>query len=897
MTKRFALVLAAVLALVSVLLVAIVTATLRSDRSTSSGTTIATASGTSLAAVPVPGAPGVGAAGTPAAALPVAGGRVLLVSYPRLRWSDVISSQAPNLSALLRVSTIASLSVNSASGHTGLGDGYATLGALNPMAAPEPQAGLAYNVDEAVGERQAGDVAGTGTNKATRGAIVHLDLSALVSRAKRARYGAVPGLLGLILHDSGRVGAVVANADLETDRGGEVHREAALAAMDENGHVDEGVVNRSLTVADPSSPGGRRLDQAAVQAAALAAWSRSAFVLVEQSDLERVERAARSGWFRDATSQQQAWAGALAQADALLGQLLSMTTCRDTIILVSPAAPGDGADLTVYAERRPGRAVGLAAGTSTRRSGLVTLPDVGSEVLDVLTTQAIGLGRPEASAVQGASVRGPVSGWVPSCKDTAGGPFAAGNTAVAPGDQLPLIDRLGRLVDQHDDRQVRDRAAGTVGSVFGVGVLLVLAGGLLMSGRIRRLARLSSPAALVLSWLVPSVVAYPLVAYVAVGFHPDQVSASGYALRITLGALVAGSLATMVTSTVRRAVVVVLGITWLVLVVDLTMMDSRWVFGSAFGPAPGPTERFVGLSLVAFAVLVVSSLVLAAADWERLVAVTMPRLRSLRAGRVRAVPRPTVPGTGEAAYSAPALAVVAAILAVTAVVMGLTRFGDDAAGFLAYLPAACLLFAVRLRARVTTQRVVASLVGAVVAFLLAGFIDWQRPVADRGHLGRFVAHLGSGGWLRTVERKLLSNIALYHLGLWAGVAVVLFFAMVVSVLRARSWRDPSTVPVVSDPTVRLGPGGEIDRWLRADHARHAAVSSIIAAGAFGFLFNERGAYVVAAVLGLMLPWLVAQTLPQGAGVTTDAPTAEGASGSSGGGVPSVGTPVDLVRPR
>lgn len=909
MTKRSALVLAAVLALVSVLLVAIVTATLRSDSSSRAGpTTVATA--TTLATPPSGSATvPTGAASAPAGS--VTAGRVLLVSYPRLRWSDVIASQAPNLSALLRVSTVASLSVNSASGHTGLGDGYATLGALNPMAAPEPQAGLAYNVDEAVGERQAGDIAGTGTNKATRGAVVHLDLSALVSRAKRARYGAVPGLLGLILHDSGRVGAVVANADLETDRGGEVHREAALAAMDELGHVDEGVVNRSLTMTDPTAPGGRRLDQAAVRAAALAAWSSSAFVLVEQSDLERVERAARSGWFRDSASEQQAWAGALAQADVLLGELLAMTTCRDTIMLVAPAAPGDASDLTVYAERRPGRAVGLAAGTSTRRAGLVTLPDVGSEVLDVLTTQAVGTGRSEASAVQGASIRGPAGGWVPSCKDTGAGPFAAGNTPVAPAGQTPLIDRLGKLVDDHDARQVRDHAAGPVGAVFGIGVLLVLLGALTVSGRVRVLTRLASPTTLVLTWLVPSVVAYPLVAYLAVWFRPDRVTPSSYALRIALGALVVGSLATILTSTVRRAVLIVLGITWLVVVVDLTLMDSRWVFGSAFGPASGPTERFVGLSLVTFAVLVVSSLVLAAADWERLVAVIGPRLRALRSGRLRPVPRPTAPGTGTAAYSAPALVVVASILAVTAVVIGLTRFGDDAAGFLAYLPAACLLFAVRLRAPVTAQRVVATLLGAVAAFLFAGLIDWQRPVADRGRLGRFVSHLGSGGWLRTVERKLLSNVALYHLGLWAVVVVTSYAVLVVSVLAARSWRDPATVPTVPDPAVRLGPGGEVDRWLRADHARHAAVSSIITAGAFGFLFNERGAYVVAAILGLLVPWLVAQILPQGSSaagpVDADA-DAESASGSpsapspgapdgSGGSGSGRETPADLVRRR
>jgi hypothetical protein len=352
-------------------------------------------------------------------------------------------------------------------------------------------------------------------------------------------------------------------------------------------------------------------------------------------------------------------------------------------------------------------------------------------------------------------------------------------------------------------------------------------------------------------------------------------------------------------------VLVVLGVTWIALVADLTIMDSRWAHGSAFGPAPGPTERFVGMSLVTFAVLVVSSLVLAAADWERLVAVLGPRLRALRSGRLRPVPRPTAPGTGTAAYSAPALVVVAGILAVTAIVIGLTRFGDDAAGFLAYLPAACLLFAVRLRAPVTAQRVVATLFGAVGAFLFAGLIDWQRPVADRGRLGRFVSHLGSGGWLHTVERKLLSNVELYHLGLWAVVVVTVFAVMVVSVLAARSWRDPSTVPLVADPSVRLGPGGEVDRWLRADHARHAAVSSIITAGAFGFLFNERGAYVVAAILGLLVPWLVAQILPQGkvvvvpveAGSTGGTEPSGGPSGATGGSGPGSGTQADLVRRR
>ena len=181
---------------------------------------------------------------------------------------------------------------------------------------------------------------------------------------------------------TGRSSAVVANADvIEGAAGLALHREAALAMMDAVGAAPV-VCVADLPAVDPVAPGERRVDDAAVLTAFGDVWHPGAVVTVEMSDLDRAARTGSHGQLAEA----------LRRSDALLAALLAaVDPGRDLVVVVAPVAPGDEAELTVFAMAGPGIAPGLACSPSTRRHGYVTLPDVAPTLLE-----ALGVPAPEA---------------------------------------------------------------------------------------------------------------------------------------------------------------------------------------------------------------------------------------------------------------------------------------------------------------------------------------------------------------------------------------------------------------------------------------------------------------------------------------------------------------------
>ena len=227
-------------------------------------------------------------------------------------------------------------------------------------------------------------------------------------------YGAEPGALGEALVAAGRSSAVVANADVVEGAAGLVlHREAALAMMDASGRSG-GSVAPDLAVVDPAVPGERRVDDAAVLAAFGDVWQPGAVVTVEMSDLDRAARTGTQGQLAEA----------LRRSDGLLAALLAaVDPGRDLVVVVAPVAPGDEAELTVFAMAGPGIAPGLARSPSTRRDGYVTLPDVAPTLLEALgvpvpdamtgtaiTASAGSTGRPGRTSASGRAVGVPRAG-------------------------------------------------------------------------------------------------------------------------------------------------------------------------------------------------------------------------------------------------------------------------------------------------------------------------------------------------------------------------------------------------------------------------------------------------------------------------------------------------------
>ena len=152
--------------------------------------------------------------------------------------------------------------------------------------------------------------------------------------------------------------------------------------MGSHGRVPDGAVGRDVLRTDPVAPFGVRLSPTAVEDAFTASWHDKSVVLVEGSDLLRAERLRpfSSPLQRDRQRQR-----AIRWTDELVARLLShVDLSRDAVLVVAPVASEAQGSLTVAGLRAPGVAPGLLRTATTRRSGFVTLADLGPTVLDVL---------------------------------------------------------------------------------------------------------------------------------------------------------------------------------------------------------------------------------------------------------------------------------------------------------------------------------------------------------------------------------------------------------------------------------------------------------------------------------------------------------------------------------
>jgi hypothetical protein len=327
----------------------------------------------------VPQATAAGAAREATAAGPAPGAhRLLLVSLPGITWSDVAGGRAPHLRALATAWSMASLSIRTVDSPTDPASAFATIGAGNrargrgpgddrfdPAAVPLPGGGLLVS----------------------QWAQVVADNAGL-------HYGAVPGALGQALHAAGVRTAVVGTDDVLAGGTENPGRAAALALADAAGRVDAGVLlpatpARTAPASGAPAPAAAGEDPAALAAAAAAALRTASVVLVEL----HAARAAGDALSRGSAGTQPSSAqlaaprrlAAIATDDAALGALLGdVDLAHDSVLVLGTSGLGagwpDGLTIAVGAGRGFARGGWLTSAT-TRRQGLVTLPDVAPAIL------------------------------------------------------------------------------------------------------------------------------------------------------------------------------------------------------------------------------------------------------------------------------------------------------------------------------------------------------------------------------------------------------------------------------------------------------------------------------------------------------------------------------------
>jgi hypothetical protein len=665
---------------------------------------------------------GAGAQPAEAPIPPARAEKVLVFSVPTLTWQMVLDEEPPVLTGLLGRSAVASLSVRTIGPRTSVGEGYATIGAGNRAAVPD-----------------AGTTAVTG---AAGAGITVSGLEALEDASQAEGFGARPGALGQVLRDAGLEAGVVANADI-TLAGGivEAHREAALAGMDQEGEVATGSVSPALSVEDPSAPGGRRSDVGATAAAFATAWERGEVVVVEASDLTRLQvvSSASPGIVASEADRR----AALARADELLGAVLErVDLTRHLVLVVAPSSGRPGRDgLTLAALAGPGVVPGVATSASTNRLGYVVLTDVAPTAL-----RALGLDAP------------------PSMSGLAMLSSGRGDPGRALFEQLAADNRIATF---------RDRATGPFSVAFVVFQVLTYA---LAAAALSRWPPLRP----VVSFLALVTLAVPgltflsgLVPYERLGVVGYVVALFGAGAGLAAGALSLARLSASRTGRARPLVapLLLVSLTLVVLVADV-VVGGPLQLNTVFGYSPIVAGRFSGYGNLAFALVSMAALVVVTGTW----AGAGLRREGVQGGPVK-VPKRW-------------LAAAAGVLSVVVVVDGHPALGADVGGVLALVPAGLVVLVLLRGGRVRWAQAVG--IAAAAVAVLTGFaaLDLARPVEVQTHVGRFAAQVldGGGGVGTVLARKLDANLSLLFSSVWTfvipvGLAFLIFLV----------WRRPSVL--------------------------------------------------------------------------------------------------------
>ena len=679
--------------------------------------------------------------------------RALIVSLPAVTWDLVARERPPNLLALLEESAVASMSVRTIGAYTDAGEGYATIGAGNRASAERSSAGLAFDRDAGYEEGEVADVYTRRAGVPADGNVFHLGIARVIDLNDRYLYGATPGTLGSALAGVGQSAAIVANADGAIPGGQDaLHREAALAVMDEFGRVAGGTVGAHLLSADPRFPFGLRMDLAAAAEAFDEAWATHDVVLVEASDLFRADRYAA---FSTADAEREARSAALEAADRLIGHVRAQVDLeRHLVVVVAPMPQAGRSELTVGAVAGPGVGPGTARSSTTRRDGYVTLPDIGPTVLD-----ALGIDVPRRMT---------------------------GGLITSAGDGDDLSQRIDRLVDENERAVFRDDAVIPVSVVFIVlqGLAYVLAAVALGLGRwqLRPWARAFALATL----------AIPPLTYLSGTLRYDQLGGlPGYVVVLLVAAIALAAVAHAVEVAVARrssaerslvAPLFLVSVTVAVLLGDVAV-GAPLQINTVFGYSPIVAGRFAGFGNQAFALLAVTTMLLPAGVWAL-----------WRDGRGRHVGRRGILAT-------------AAFLAAVVVADGHPSLGSDVGGVLALVPAGVVVLGALTGTRLTPRRALA--VAGAAVLVVAGFalVDLARAEEARTHLGRFVTAGAEGGWSdvsTVIARKATSNWSILMSSVWSW-AVPLMLAF----LAFLTWRESGLLrPLLRRvPAMRAGLAG------------------------------------------------------------------------------------------
>ena len=620
---------------------------------------------------------------------------LVLVGVPGLLWEDITPAHTPTLWEVAERSAIGNMSIRTANSRTCPADGWHSVSAGNRALAEREDFGVCEPVPEP--ER-------TGS-----GAVVPEFASYLLQNAS-SRFAARVGLLGDTVRRHG--GATLA-----------VGPGAALGVADGHGRVDH-------YLSDVRDLGAERLEGVSLAAVELPELTR----LYPEED----PFAAGVGAFDPGDAPPADRERALQTLDGRLRTLIAMLPAGSPLLVVGVSMDGAPSQLTAALSTRVGQEgpdgpVGFLASESTRRRGLVVLPDVTATVLAAMraASDTAVSGRPwhvterpadtgeavqrltdfnTAAVVVGASIPG----------------FFSGLVAV----QLLIYAAAAYALNRYSEGQHSKRVL-----VLSVTRTVALAGA-----------------------------AFPVASYLA-NLIPWW--ASGSPPKALLGCVLAADalvVALAVAGPWRRTVLgpmtVVAGATTAVLFTDLCF-GAHLQMNSPTGYSPIVGGRFYGIGNIAFATFATGMLMSVAGTAHALI------------------------GRG---HRRTAVAVALTVGTASVAIIGWPGLGTDFGGVIALVPGLAVTTMTVAGARVTFPRMAAVTAAAVAAITLLSWLDHLRPADERSHLGAFAAQVLAGEAGTVVARKLgamLGTLGNWQLTLLAACALLFLFAVL---NRPTNWR-------------------------------------------------------------------------------------------------------------
>ncbi|MEA2433213.1 MAG: hypothetical protein QOG54_670 [Actinomycetota bacterium] len=500
-------------------------------------------------------------------------GRAVIFTTPGITWTDVAELRPPNLLKTAAEGSIGSLAVRTNSSRTTYASGYATIGAGArvdvPQSAAQPEVQVVDGREENVAipdvDRIRELLVAQGYSTVRPGALATALFEGFNDPAKNTPILG-PGVVAVGNSDPGLPPA--------TPEG--FGRYALLASMNEEGwFYGTQRVGSHLLEPDPNAPFGVRSNPQILQHEVFEAMFDASLncgvIVIDPGDLIRADRAAAIAGQRDAG----AWREAVLAADDLLGFVRERLTPADLLLVVSPTSPAVDEDVHFGIAIATGPTFeegGVLESASTRRTGLVTLPDIAPTVLGFYDVE-----RP--SRMLGRSL------------------FTATTTTD---------DRIAAAVALDDESVFIDRVRTPVSTVFVLVQVLLYALTVWVLARRERRTPVGRPARRWLEICGLALAAFPLATFVA-GFVPgDRLGAALYSiLLIGVDAALVGTAVAIFRDPLERLFAIAAS-TLGVLLVDL-VVGAPLQLNTVFSYSPIVAGRFAGIGNLAFAILAAAS--------------------------------------------------------------------------------------------------------------------------------------------------------------------------------------------------------------------------------------------------------------------------------------------------